>query len=90
MYDFLLFFREEVLRDQFGIRLQSQGLPSIAMPTAGSNTAGPNEPPQEVSPEFLAALPPEMQQEVSSMIWVFVDLLIFVLQTKKIVDSAFV
>lgn len=79
-------YREEVLREQFGIRLQSntaqrgasssstsqrqqqQTLSSIV----GASTAAllaldeNSEPPQEVSPEFLAALPEDVQREVRS------------------------
>ncbi|XP_066927721.1 E3 ubiquitin-protein ligase HUWE1-like isoform X2 [Clytia hemisphaerica] len=65
--------REEVLREQFGIRLQS----TRATTGSSSSGAGPSlsllqqgaaavtsDPPQEVSPEFLAALPEEFQREV--------------------------
>lgn len=69
--------REEVLREQFGIRLQS----TRATTGSSSSGAGPSlsllqqgaaavtsDPPQEVSPEFLAALPEEFQREVSRFI----------------------
>ena len=55
-------FREEVLREQFGIRLRAtQDLSSFQQASANNE---PLQEPQEVSPEFLAALPLEVQQEV--------------------------
>ena len=77
--------REEVLREQFGIRLQSNTTPGASTSSAisataqrqqtlssivGASTAAllaldeNSEPPQEVSPEFLAALPEDVQREV--------------------------
>ena len=54
-----LYCREEVLREQFGIRL------SRPISTASVSQANAPEEPQEISPEFLAALPADMQREVS-------------------------
>jgi len=57
-----------VLREQFGIRLQPGGVGATSSgnePGAGPSTAvDDGDPPQEVSPEFLAALPEEVQREV--------------------------
>ncbi|XP_065656940.1 E3 ubiquitin-protein ligase HUWE1 isoform X2 [Hydra vulgaris] len=50
--------REEVLREQFGIRL-SRPIASVS-----SGQVSVPEEPQEISPEFLAALPADMQREV--------------------------
>lgn len=55
------FSREEVLREQFGIGLQAAARGSTGPSSSNQETV---EEPQEVSPEFLAALPPEVQQEV--------------------------
>ena len=81
-----LFFthREEVLREQFGIRLQSSATTTSSttprQPTlrsiVGASSAAllgldeNREPPQEVSPEFLAALPEDVQREVCCFILV--------------------
>lgn len=54
--------REEVLREQFGIRLRTTNN-GAAPQVSNTDTSDPTEP-QEVSPEFLAALPPDVQQEV--------------------------
>ena len=59
---FVLFYREEVLREQFGIGMLASARGGTA--AGPSNQAAGNDEPQEVSPEFLAALPPEVQQEV--------------------------
>ncbi|XP_063064393.1 E3 ubiquitin-protein ligase HUWE1 isoform X4 [Engraulis encrasicolus] len=56
--------RREVLQNQLGIRPPSRAttsaLPSAAMPVLAGGGAGVTE----VSPEFLAALPPAIQEEV--------------------------
>lgn len=60
--------RREVLQNQLGIRPPSRSttttLPSAATPVLGGG-AGVTE----VSPEFLAALPPAIQEEVRHFCW---------------------
>ena len=108
IYVIIFYDREEVLREQFGIRLQSSSSPastSGAGPSTSNNTTRQQQqqlalssivgasssfaasallgldedgdPPQEVSPEFLAALPEDVQREVTTNLIVF--LLIFLL-----------
>lgn len=56
--------RREVLQNQLGIRPPSRPPVATSLPTTAAPVlAGPGV--TEVSPEFLAALPPAIQEEVS-------------------------
>ena len=55
--------RREVLQNQLGIRPPSRATTS-ALPSAATPVLGGGAGITEVSPEFLAALPPAIQEEV--------------------------
>lgn len=56
--------RREVLQNQLGIRPPSRPPVASTLPTSAAAVLGGGPGVTEVSPEFLAALPPAIQEEV--------------------------